>query len=178
MRRLPCALLLFLGGGLGHAQTLADDDHWQVRISERHAYRASITADFQGSKGTVIGILAVEAYPQARCRKMMELTLLHGGGYGKPEGKVAPAETTPLYMEVDGRVIPVGDTFWFKYDNGYSAAAVARDDLVDAIKNGRTVHVMLTPGTPKFEFAIAGADHALGAIDARCQAATTGDGAG
>ena len=170
MGRLVHALLVSVGA-LGCGQAVADDSQWQVRTSDQHTYIASIANNFQGAKGTILGILTIETDPAKACSRGLELALLHGSGYGNPLGKISPANTTPLCLEVDGRVIPVGDPYWIKYDNGYSAIAPVGDDVVAAMEGGQTARVMLTPGTAKLEFAIIGADRALDAVDARCRSA-------
>ncbi len=130
-----------------------------------------VIAEFRGVNGTMTGFFNVEADPGKGCIYGVELALLHGDGYGNTLGKVSPPKTTPLYLEVDGRVLPVGETYWIKYDNGFSALAAVGDGVVNAVRGGTEAVVQMTPGSPKFVFTVSGADQAIGTIDSGYRAA-------
>ena len=173
--RTYCAVLVSIWM-LGCSQAFANGSQWQIKVTDQHTYLTVVVTDFKGVNGTMTGLFNVEADPGKGCIHGVELALLHGDGYGNPLGKVSPPKTTPLYLEVDGRVLPVGDTYWIKYDNGFSALAAVGDEVVDAVRGGTEAIVQMTPGTPKFAFTISGADQAIGTIDNDCRAAMQGGG--
>lgn len=144
---------------------------WLVRETNQHTYMAFVSADFPALNGTMTGILSVEEDPAKNCASGIELALLHGHGYGNPLGKVPPDKTAPLDVQIDGKPLSVDDTYWIKYDNGFSAIASINAAQLSAVANGKAAVAVMVPGSPRFEFDIAGADLAIDSISKQCNAA-------
>jgi hypothetical protein len=81
---------------------------------------------------------------------------------------MSPPHTEPVSLVVDQNPVATPAPVLVKYDNGVEAVFAASRQIVQALVAGTTATVQIVPGTPRFEFPIAGAGAALDAARRQC----------
>ena len=142
---------------------------WGVQTSDDGTVVASIVTDHPTATGTmVVSMLNIGFGPTRGCQPEIGIALLKGSGYGNPIGKMPPAQTEPVNLVVDQRLVSTPAPFLVKYDNGLEAIFPADAQILQSLAIGTTATVQIVSGTPRFDFPITGAGDAIANARREC----------
>lgn len=159
------ALLIMSMLFMNFTQTIgahAENASWGIQKTNNDTIVAYSAHDHQGPNGPLIVLLNVGFDPSDGCQSEIGVAILAGkAAYGKPVGKVTPANTVPIDLKVDGKPVATPAPLVIKYDNGWEMIFKSTPQILRVLENGTAVVVQLVPDSPKFGFPISGARDAF-----------------
>jgi hypothetical protein len=154
---IALAFLCLYGDGI------ASDSIWRTQgVNAVATMKPTIAKDSE----TLVS-LVVSFNPKLSCAAEIETIVMKGSALGTAKRQQWMKEQMQINVDNDKKWSE--RTAATEYSNGMAATFLGSDDLVQAMRNGKVAHTRTLPGTPIFEFPLAGAREAIDEAKRACR---------
>jgi len=147
------------------APTLADcaENFWALQGTT-----ARVVEDVTTAKKPDTQVSFIVSFNKALgCLAEIETLVITGSTLGRPIQQKWMTEKMSLL--IDGNPIISNRTAITQYENGFSTTFLSPPSLLDQLKNGATVKTVMLPGSPAFEFPLAGSGPVIDSALRECR---------